>query len=148
MNDQLIKDYLVPITESINFIDLQQIWMSKFFSKMLASKPVEGPNRNIKDWKKENLEIRRDLSSNVIGSSKRFSEDDSEGEKNVEHMRKLSGSDFQSFDVLDFELFTSQIDTVVLISLNFDSGFFILMYFLQLINYCRKLSYSGHTLET
>ena len=115
MNEQLIKAYLVPIIESINFADIQQIWMSKFFSKLLASKPNEGPNRNIHDWKRENLQHRRDLSSNVIGTSRRsiHNEDSLAPE---EYRRKLSGSDFQTFDVLDFELFTSQQDTVAIIS--------------------------------
>jgi hypothetical protein len=90
MNDQLIKQELQKFVDNLNFIDVIQFFTSKLFSKLLATEPTQEQTDTLQKWKQSSKV------SNNSGSG--YTEED------------------DSFNVLDFEIFSSNQDTIFIIS--------------------------------
>lgn len=78
--------------QDLNFADLLQFFISKFFSKLLTSRPTKKQAENLKNHK-EDVKNNSDISPYEI---------------------KNEGV----YDQLDYEIFTSSLDTVEIISKN------------------------------
>ena len=89
----MIKKELIKLVDNLNFLDVMQFFTSKLFSKLLATEPTQEQTDTLQKWKQS-------PSSNL----KRIKSDNDKDD------------DHKSFDMLDYEIFTSNKDTIHIIS--------------------------------
>ena len=91
INEILIRNELSLMVQNLNFLDLLQLFTSKFFSKLLASVPTKEQADNLKNYKDNQKK-----------------NDDKNNNKKKKPEKK--------FNSLEYEIFSSQVETVELIS--------------------------------
>jgi len=93
LNDELIKTELKKLVENLNFLDVMQLFTSKLFSKLLATEPTQEQTDTLQKWKQTPKEdFKRTKSAN---------------DKDDDHKK---------IDILDYEIFTTKVDTINIIS--------------------------------
>lgn len=93
LNDHIIKTELQKFVDGLNFVDVMQFFTSKLFSKLLATEPTQEQTDTLQRWKQE-----------------------SKSGKNQKHTRIIPAEE-ANFDMLDFEIFSSDKDTIEIISM-------------------------------
>lgn len=86
----MIKIELKKLVENLNFLDVMQFFTSKLFSKLLATEPTQEQTDTLQKWK--------------------------QSPKDDIMMKSDNKEDDKSFNMLDYEMFTSNFDTTKIIS--------------------------------
>lgn len=93
LNEKLIEAELQKFVNNLNFLDVIQFFTSKLFSKLLATESTQEQTDTLQKWKQTSNTLDNNLNS-----------------KNIEDI------DNNSFNILDYEIFSSNKKTIFIIS--------------------------------